>query len=147
MAYSMFHLVTAGNVPYDVTLISDSVYKRNILHYAVINKERDLIDLIVSKVDSDRKELRNAEDTKGKKPADYDQSSQFAEYFNTVWDYAKEGNIRKLKLSLDSGRFEVDEQTMLLKNTPLHVAVRFQQLETIKTLIYDYQADPTLVNS
>lgn len=143
----MFHLVTAGNVPYDVTLISDSVYKRNILHYAVINKERDLIDLIVSKVDSDRKELRNAEDTKGKKPADYDQSSQFAEYFNTVWDYAKEGNIRKLKLSLDSGRFEVDEQTMLLKNTPLHVAVRFQQLETIKTLIYDYQADPTLVNS
>lgn len=147
MAYSMFHLVTAGNVPYDVTLISDSVYKRNILHYAVINKERDLIDLIVSKVDSDRKELRNAEDTKGKKPADYDQSSQFAEYFNTVWDYAKEGNIRKLKLSLDSGRFEVDEQTMLLKNTPLHVAVRFQQLETIKTLIYDYQANPTLVNS
>ena len=143
----MFHLVTAGNVPYDVTLISDSVYKRNILHYAVINKERDLIDLIVSKVDSDRKELRNAEDTKGKKPADYDQSSQFAEYFNTVWDYAKEGNIRKLKLSLDSGRFEVDEQTMLLKNTPLYVAVRFQQLETIKTLIYDYQADPTLVNS
>lgn len=143
----MFHLVTAGNVPYDVTLISDSVYKRNILHYAVINKERDLIDLIVSKVDSDRKELRNAEDTKGKKPADYDQSSQFAEYFNTVWDYAKEGNIRKLKLSLDSGRFEVDEQTMLLKNTPLHVAVRFQQLETIKTLIYDYQANPTLVNS
>jgi hypothetical protein len=108
MAYSMFHLVTAGNVPYDVTLIADSVYKRNILHYAVINKERDLIDLIVSKVDSDRKELRNAEDTKGKKPADYDQSSQFAEYFNTVWDYAKEGNIRKLKLSLDSGRFEVD---------------------------------------
>ena len=147
MAYSIFHLVTAGNVPYDLTLISDSVYKRNILHYAVINKERDLIDLIVSKVDSDRKELRNAEDTKGKKPADYDQSSQFAEYFNTVWDYAKEGNIRKLKLSLDSGRFEVDEQTMLLKNTPLHVAVRFQQLETIKTLIYDYQADPTLVNS
>lgn len=143
----MFHLVTAGNVPYDVTLISDSVYKRNILHYAVINKERDLIDLIVRKVDSDRKELRNAEDTKGKKPADYDQSSQFAEYFNTVWDYAKEGNIRKLKLSLDSGRFEVDEQTMLLKNTPLHVAVRFQQLETIKTLIYDYQANPTLVNS
>ena len=143
----MFHLVTAGNVPYDVTLISDSVYKRNILHYAVINKERDLIDLIVSKVDSDRKELRNAEDTKGKKPADYDQSSQFAEYFNTVWDYAKEGNIRKLKLSLDSGRFEVDEQTMLLKNTPLHVAVRFQQLETIRNLIYDYQANPTLVNS
>ena len=36
---------------------------------------------------------------------------------------------------------------MQLKNTLLHVAVRFQQLETIKTLVYDYQADPTVVNS
>lgn len=98
-------------------------------------------------MDSDRKELRNAGDTKGKKPLEYDQSLQFAEYFNTVWDYAKEGNVRKLTLVLDSGRFEVNEQTMRLKNTPLHVAVCSQQLEIIKTLVYDYQADPVIVNA
>ena len=51
-------------------------------------------------------------DCKGKRPADYDQSGQFKENLMTVWDYAKEGNVRKLKQSIESGRFEPDQPTL-----------------------------------
>ena len=48
--------------------------KKNILHLAVIAKQRDLIEVIVDKIDADKGELRAMKDCKGKKPAEYDQS-------------------------------------------------------------------------
>ena len=65
----------------------------------------------------------------------------------TIWDYARDGNIRKLKQCIDSGRFSADHQTTLLKLTPLHFAVRALQMTSVKTLIYDYQADVNLPNA
>lgn len=88
-----------------------------------------------------------AGDAKKKTPQQYDQANSMAECFNTVWDYAKEGNLRKLRFVLDSAKFKVDDQTNWLKNTPLHIAVRNQQLEVIKMLIYDYSADIALLNT
>lgn len=58
MTYSMLHLVTSQAIPYDVVKLVDTGYKRNILHWAVINKQRELIELIVSKIDADKRELR-----------------------------------------------------------------------------------------
>ena len=52
-----------------------------------------------------------------------------------------------MRALLDSGKVSVSEATPFLKNTPLHLAVRGQQLETIKCLIYDYDADPTIENA
>ena len=97
-----------------------------------------MIDLLVSKIDADRGEMRNMKDAKGKKPDQYDKSSQYTELFSTSWDHAKEGNVRKLKACLDQGRFEVDQQTPYLKNTALHIAVKSLQLDVVKTLIYEY---------
>ncbi|CDW79967.1 ankyrin repeat [Stylonychia lemnae] len=144
MIYSLLQL---GNsiINYEVLLETDSV-KRNILHYATINANKDMIKILV-KLDSDRMEMRLANDSKKKTPQNYDQSSSMTECFNTIWDYAKEGNLRKLKLSIDSGKFEVNEQTPWRKDTPLHVAVRVQQLEVIKCLIYDYDADINIQNN
>lgn len=51
---------------------TESVYKRNVLHWAVINKERALIEVLVSRMDADRRELRQMEDSKKKKPQEYD---------------------------------------------------------------------------
>jgi ankyrin repeat protein len=61
----------------------------------------------------------------------------------TVWDYAKEGNVRKMKQMIDSGRFSADQGTLYLKMTPLHIAVKHLQLDVIKTLLYDYGVDPS----
>lgn len=64
-----------------------------------------------------------------------------------MWDYAREGNVRKLKMSIDSGRYSAEQQTHWLKNTPLHIAVRSLQLEIVKSLLYDYQVDVSVKNS
>ncbi len=52
----------------------EGVAKKNILHLAIIVKQRDLIEVIVDKIDADKGELRAMKDCKGKRPADYDQS-------------------------------------------------------------------------
>ena len=52
----------------------EGVAKKNILHLAVIAKQRDLIEVIVDKIDADKGELRAMKDCNGKRPADYDQS-------------------------------------------------------------------------
>jgi hypothetical protein len=45
----------------------DSLSQRNILHFAVINKERELIEFLVSQID-EKSELRESKDYKGKRP-------------------------------------------------------------------------------
>lgn len=124
ITYSILHLITSGAVPYEVATAVDGVRSRNVLHWAVHNKQRDLIEVLVSKIDADKRELREAKDSKGKTPADIDNAGQFTELFNTVWDYAKEGNLKKLRQVIDSGRFGANDQTLWSKNTPLHIAVR-----------------------
>lgn len=118
--------------------------QRNILHWAIVNKDRELVEQIVVKLDADRGALRNMEDCKKKKPAEYDQQGQFTEIMSTVWDYAREGNIRKLKQCIDLGRFEADQQTQWLRNTPLHLAVSNLKLEVIKVLVNEYGLNPNV---
>jgi len=144
MVYSLLHL---GNdvITYQVLCDTDS-QQRNILHYAAINQQRDLIEILV-RLDADKNQLRLQCDTKKKTPQQYDQSGSYAESFQTVWDYAKEGNLRKLRLCIETGKFTPSDQTPWLKNTPLHLAVRNQQLDVIKCLVFDYEADPQLENS
>lgn len=132
--------------PSELVFAVDSVTKRNILHNAVINKERDLIEYVITQIDGDRGELRAMKDYKGKRPQEYDQANQYGENFLTVWDYARDGNVRKLKQCIDTGRFTRDQQTTFLQQTPLHFAVRAIQMEVMKTLIYDYRANPNVPN-
>jgi hypothetical protein len=54
MIYSMLHLVMSGAVPKDLSLATDTATKRNVLHWAVLNKQRDLVELLIGKVDADR---------------------------------------------------------------------------------------------
>ena len=84
IVYSILQLLNKDNFD-EVLHATDSVYTRNVLHWAVINKDRNLIDLLVRKMDADRAQLRGAEDNKKRRPIEYDQSSQFTELFNTGW--------------------------------------------------------------
>ena len=54
MIYSMLHLVMSGAVPKDLSLATDTATKRNVLHWAVLNKQRDLVELLIGKVDADK---------------------------------------------------------------------------------------------
>ena len=79
MTYSMLNLIATPNsmIPSSVLTITDTTYRRNILHWAILskltaNETKDLVDLLVSKFDADRRELRDATDAKGKKAQEYD---------------------------------------------------------------------------
>ena len=144
MVYSLLHL---GDdiITYEVLCETDS-QDRNILHYATINQQRELIEVLV-RLDADKRRLRLQSDSKKKTPQQYDQSGSYTESFQTVWDYAKEGNLRKLRSCIEAQRFQPDDQTKWLKNTPLHIAVKNQQLEIVKCLVYDYGSDPSVENN
>ena len=94
MVYSMVHLIIKEAVPFDVALLTD-LTKKNVLHWAVINKQRDLVDVLVGKLDADKQGLRLQADCRQQTPAQYDGQGSFS--FKTIWDYAKEGDLPKLK--------------------------------------------------
>ena len=54
MVYSMLHLVMSTAVPKELALATDTATKRNVLHWAVLNKQRDLVELLIGKVDADK---------------------------------------------------------------------------------------------
>jgi len=68
----LMHLVIKKMIPNDIAFTVDSLTSRNILHNAVINKERDLIEFIITQIDGDKGELRGTKDYKGKYPKDHD---------------------------------------------------------------------------
>jgi ankyrin repeat protein len=57
MVYSIVHLIIKEAVPFDVALYPD-LSNKNVLHWAVINKQRDLVDVLVGKLDADKQGLR-----------------------------------------------------------------------------------------
>ena len=69
------HLVIKKLIPNDIAFTVDSLTQRNILHNAVINKERDLIEFVIKHIDGDKNELRGSKDYKGKYPKEYDQAN------------------------------------------------------------------------
>ncbi|TNV86076.1 hypothetical protein FGO68_gene9698 [Halteria grandinella] len=143
MIYSLLdYIVNNPSLPQEVWTSQDGVTQRNALHWAVINKERNLIDQLVVKLDADKGLLRGMEDSKKKRPAEY--GEQYTELMSTVWDYARDGNVRKLRQCIELGRFEADQQTQWMKNTPLHIAVKGIKLEIIKVLVHDYSLNPNI---
>lgn len=73
LTYSLLHVATSSPAYYETVCKQvEGVAKRNILHLAVIGKQRELIEVIVDKIDADKGELRAMKDCKGKRPAEYD---------------------------------------------------------------------------
>jgi len=138
MVYSIVHLIIKEAVPFDIALHTD-LTKKNVLHWAVINKQRDLVDVLVGKLDADKHGLRNQADCKQQTPAQYDGQGSFS--FRTIWDYARDGDLAKLKQCIQVGKYQANEQTQWLKNTPLHIALKNFQLEVVKCLIFDFAVE------
>lgn len=62
-------------LPQEYALMQDAQTQRCVLHFAIINKERELIEYIVQRVDGDKGEMRACKDYKGKRPQEYDQAN------------------------------------------------------------------------
>jgi Ca2+-binding EF-hand superfamily protein len=96
------------------------------LHHAVLLKQKEIIKYLI-KYDSDNNFLKTNKDSKGKTPIDLDRTKTFENEYYTVWDAAKKNDVDLLKkLIKDLKYYEVNEQTYINKNTPLHMAVKYK---------------------
>jgi hypothetical protein len=64
------------------SLVAVDITHKNVLHYAVINKCKELIVRLIE-MDSDHSQLRKQKDTKGKLPQAYDDAQLFTSLFVT----------------------------------------------------------------
>lgn len=76
MVFSMLHMV-GPDAPLNSVNFINQVDKagRNILHLAVMGKQKDLVEMFVQKLDCDTQPLRRKKDSKGKVPAQYDEKN------------------------------------------------------------------------
>ena len=98
--------------------------KQNMLHHAVLLKQKEIIKYLI-KYDSDNNLLKTNKDNKNKTPIDLDRTKTFYYEYITVWDAAEKNDVDLLKKLLKELKYyEVNEQTYINKNTPLHSAVK-----------------------
>jgi hypothetical protein len=108
---------------------------QNILHYSIQLKQKETI-LYLIKIDADYNKLINAKDIKGKKPADFDKAKSFENELCSIWDAAKNNDIKMLNLLLkDLQYYTINEQTYNKGNTPLHIAVKNRADKAVLYLI------------
>ena len=108
---------------------------QNMLHHAVLLKQKEIIKYLI-KYDSDNNFLKTNKDSKGKTPIDLDRTKTFENEYYTVWDAAKKNDVDLLKkLIKDLKYYEVNEQTYINKNTPLHMAVKYKADRAILYLL------------
>ena len=62
------------------SLLPGDICSKNVLHHAVINKQKSLIERLIH-LDSDHSQLRKQKDTKGRLPQGYDESQLYAQIF------------------------------------------------------------------
>ena len=97
---------------------------QNILHHAVMLKQKEIIKYLI-KYDSDYNLLKTNKDSKNKTPIDLDRTKAFYYEYITIWDAAEENDVNLLKKLLKELKYyEVNEQTYINKNTPLHSAAK-----------------------
>ena len=132
-------------------LLNLDIYKgdannQNILHHAVLNKDKKMIKYLVE-YDCDNNLLKANKDKKGKTPIDLDKTKSFEDEFYTIWDASKNNDVNLLnKLINELKYYNVNQQTYLYKNTPLHYAVKNKSERAILFLLKN-KANKEIKNS
>ncbi len=106
-----------NNNPID--LYSTDKNSQTALHYALKTKDEKYLNFII-KLDADRNILRTMKDSNGKTAQDYDTGKHFKFNFLHIWDAAKNNDLDLLERMIIF--FNINEQTSLFGNTPLHIA-------------------------
>jgi ankyrin repeat protein len=92
---------------------------QNALHHALKVKSDKFIRYLV-RLDADKNTLRSMKDSAEKAAQDYDTGKQFKHAFLHIWDAARLNDPELLEIMLKD--YDINEQTIVLKNTPLHIA-------------------------
>ena len=119
---------------------------QNVLHHAIKLKQKETI-LYLIKYDADFNILLNKQDLKGNTPKDLDKTKSFEKELYSIWDAAKNNNIKMLNILLnDLNYYTINEQTKFRGNTPLHLAVKNRADKSVLYLILN-GADKDIKNN
>ena len=119
----------------DLDIHKSDFYGQNVLHYAVLLKQKETI-LFLIKYDADFNKLKKGKNLKGKTPSDLDKSKSFENELCSIWEASKNNDINKLKeLIKELKYYDINEQTYFKGNTALHIAVQNQSDKAVLFLI------------
>ena len=107
---------------------------QNALHIATLQGNKSIVELLI-RTDSDYNRLRIEKDIKERLPKEFDITGRLTESYFHIWDYAKLGNLEKLKTLVITKEYSINEQTPKKKLSSLHIAVMHKQLNYIKLLV------------
>ena len=105
----------------------------NVLHYAVINENEEMVNFIV-RADAEKNWLKNERNIRGHTPEMISTRALPRELFSHVWEFAaakSSSALQKLQDLIDSGTFDVNEQTLIGRNTPLHFAALYENFKAL----------------
>jgi len=114
------------------------------LHYASYNGHPKLLNALL-KWEADEDKLRDYRSTQSKLAFNLSKTESTKWAFNHIWRACKIGDLDMVRILLREGQ-DVNEQTQVLKNTPLHIASKFGHLLIVKYLL-EQDADIDLANA
>ena len=117
---------------------------QNALHISAGKGFAEVLEYLVRQ-DADKNVLRAQLDIQKRRPKDLDVFNKLDPHFLHIWDYCRLGEVEKIQELIESKKYSINEQTPIKKNTPLHLAVEFKQLKSIKLLI-SLRADYNILN-
>lgn len=121
----------------DVYAISSKM--QNALHYAVINKNRQMLNEI-TQIDCEKCVLLNQFDYKGKNPKAYDKNNEFKILLISIWEAIRELKLTDILTVVAYYKEKLNQNLLEVKtkeegNTPLHYAVLHNKFDAIKLLV------------
>ena len=106
----------------------------NILHYAAFHGNKDTVRFLCM-YDADFDKLKNTRNSQNKLPIEIVRDPSVKQYFMTIFQAAKEGNLDMTKNLINKDNNNLNKQTTFLRNTALHLAVLNAHYLEVKLLI------------
>ncbi|CDW77519.1 ankyrin repeat [Stylonychia lemnae] len=108
----------------------------NILHYAVLNENKNLIEQIVY-CDAETDRLLNEKNYRNLTPLMIDDKKKYEDIFNHIWSsvaICSPSNLEHLEHLITNDKFTVNQKTLIGQNSPLHIAVINENFKAIEHL-------------
>lgn len=108
----------------------------NVLHYAVLNENSNMIQQIVY-ADAESDKLLKEKNFRDETPLMQDDKGKYDNIFHHIWEAVSISNsqmLERIDWLIKSENYDINQKTLVGLNTPLHFAVIHENLKAIETL-------------
>lgn len=103
---------------------------QNVLHYAILNENENMIKYLISK---DQKfQLRKEKNVCGLIPMELEKSAKFMTWLYTIWDAVNGGMTQLVIKYLNEKSYDINQKRQSDHKTPLHLAIQNKNVDLVK---------------